>query len=219
MRQEEFSCAICAKILLDLGVRRIPSHYRQSTQQCQFRKLWADIDTMGQHMTAMDKRQCSRLAHAMPHVDGQTGAGWCESMRPPEAEQAAPDSSEKNTSITRRQESAHFHLPGEGCDLSQDQRIRRATTSSIRHFREQRLADIDLSTTFLGKHFRLPFFIEALTGGSQKAAAINRNLARAAHELGIGMGARLPTRHAGAPGAYRYLSGPNDRAGCAAVGK
>ena len=53
---------------------------------------------------------------------------------------------------------------------------------------ELNLADIDMSTTFLGKRFRLPFFIEALTGGSQKAGRINRNLARAAGQLGIGMG-------------------------------
>lgn len=50
------------------------------------------------------------------------------------------------------------------------------------------LADIDISTTFLGKPFSFPFFIEALIGGSPKAAEINRNLARATAELGIGMG-------------------------------
>ncbi len=53
---------------------------------------------------------------------------------------------------------------------------------------ELNLADIDTSTTFLGKHFSFPFFIEALTGGSPKAFEINRNLARAASEFGIGMG-------------------------------
>lgn len=53
---------------------------------------------------------------------------------------------------------------------------------------ELNLADIDTSTTFMGKRFGLPFFIEALTGGSQKAGEINRNLAQAANALGIGMG-------------------------------
>jgi isopentenyl-diphosphate delta-isomerase len=53
---------------------------------------------------------------------------------------------------------------------------------------ELNLADIDTSTTFLGKPFTLPFFIEALTGGSSAAASINRNLAKAAASLGIGMG-------------------------------
>jgi isopentenyl-diphosphate delta-isomerase len=53
---------------------------------------------------------------------------------------------------------------------------------------ELNLADIDPSTTFFGKHFSYPFFIEALTGGSPKAGRINRNLARAAAQFGIGMG-------------------------------
>jgi isopentenyl-diphosphate delta-isomerase len=50
------------------------------------------------------------------------------------------------------------------------------------------LGEIDLSTVFFRKKFRLPFFIEALTGGSPGTEKFNRNLARAAEELGIGMG-------------------------------
>lgn len=53
---------------------------------------------------------------------------------------------------------------------------------------ELNLADIDTSTTFLGKPFTFPFFIEALTGGSSTAALINENLAKAAESFGIGMG-------------------------------
>lgn len=53
---------------------------------------------------------------------------------------------------------------------------------------ELSLTDIDTTTTFLGKHFSFPFFIEALTGGTSKAGKINQNLARAAAEFGIGMG-------------------------------
>ncbi len=50
------------------------------------------------------------------------------------------------------------------------------------------LGDIDIRTTFLGRKFSSPFFIEAMTGGTKEAERINRNLARAAQELGIGMG-------------------------------
>jgi isopentenyl-diphosphate delta-isomerase len=47
---------------------------------------------------------------------------------------------------------------------------------------------IDIRTEFLGHRFRAPFFIEAITGGTNEGEKINRNLARAAQELGIGMG-------------------------------
>lgn len=48
--------------------------------------------------------------------------------------------------------------------------------------------EIDLSTRFLGKKFSSPLFIEAITGGTKTGERINRNLAKAAEALGIGMG-------------------------------
>jgi isopentenyl-diphosphate delta-isomerase len=49
-------------------------------------------------------------------------------------------------------------------------------------------SDVDTSTEFLGKRLRMPFFIEAMTGGSPGTEKINRNLAMAAENMGIGMG-------------------------------
>jgi isopentenyl-diphosphate delta-isomerase len=48
--------------------------------------------------------------------------------------------------------------------------------------------NISMETTFLGRKFRYPLFIEAMTGGTRQAAGINKNLAKAAQQLGIGMG-------------------------------
>ena len=41
---------------------------------------------------------------------------------------------------------------------------------------------------FLGKTMRLPVWISSMTGGTEKAGVINRNLARLANEFGLGMG-------------------------------
>ena len=54
------------------------------------------------------------------------------------------------------------------------------------------LADIDLSVTFLGKRLSAPLLIGAMTGGAEKAGQINRTLAQAAHETGIGAGTAAP---------------------------
>ncbi len=49
------------------------------------------------------------------------------------------------------------------------------------------LSDIDLSTTFFGASLRSPVLIGAMTGGAELSGTINRNLAAAAQQLGIGM--------------------------------
>jgi isopentenyl-diphosphate delta-isomerase len=46
---------------------------------------------------------------------------------------------------------------------------------------------VDLSVTVLGKTLRAPLIIGAMTGGTQRAATINRRLASAAARAGVGM--------------------------------
>jgi isopentenyl-diphosphate delta-isomerase len=48
--------------------------------------------------------------------------------------------------------------------------------------------DVDISTEFLGKKLSAPLLISSMTGGSEAGENINKNLARAAEELGIAMG-------------------------------
>ncbi len=50
------------------------------------------------------------------------------------------------------------------------------------------MAEIDTSTTFLGKPMRAPLLISSMTGGAQEAKRINLTLAEAAQHLGLGMG-------------------------------
>lgn len=49
------------------------------------------------------------------------------------------------------------------------------------------IADIDLSTTFLKKRLACPLVIEAISGGTIQAGALNRNLARIAYKYGLAM--------------------------------
>ncbi|MDZ8221535.1 type 2 isopentenyl-diphosphate Delta-isomerase [Nostoc sp. ChiVER01] len=48
--------------------------------------------------------------------------------------------------------------------------------------------DIDISTTFLGKHLNAPLLISSMTGGTEQAAMINQRLAQVAQHYKIAMG-------------------------------
>jgi isopentenyl-diphosphate delta-isomerase len=52
---------------------------------------------------------------------------------------------------------------------------------------EMALEDVDISTRFLGHVLRAPLLISSMTGGTEWARTINRNLAQAAQELGIAL--------------------------------
>ena len=47
------------------------------------------------------------------------------------------------------------------------------------------LEEIELKTQFAGCEFEVPFFINAITGGSENAKKINQKLARVASECGL----------------------------------
>lgn len=53
---------------------------------------------------------------------------------------------------------------------------------------EMHADEVDSTTTLLGKRLAAPVIVAAMTGGTDVAAEINRDLARAADELGLGFG-------------------------------
>jgi len=83
----------------------------------------------------------------------------------------------------------HLHI-----SLEEDVRFRSLTTGLERYrFVHQALPeinrdDIDLSTTLLGKELSAPLIISSMTGGTEEAETINKNLALAAQVHGLGMG-------------------------------
>jgi isopentenyl-diphosphate delta-isomerase len=67
-------------------------------------------------------------------------------------------------------------------------------TTGFEHYRlpydaltQTNLTAIDLRTSFLGSPLQAPVLIGAMTGGAELARTINRNLALAAQQLGVGM--------------------------------
>ncbi len=67
-------------------------------------------------------------------------------------------------------------------------------TTGFEHYRlpynaltQTDLDSVDLGTEFFGSRLRAPILIGAMTGGAQLSGIINRNLAAAAQQLGIGM--------------------------------
>ncbi len=69
---------------------------------------------------------------------------------------------------------------------------------------ELAVADIDLRTTYAGKELAAPVVIAAMTGGVDRAEAINRDLASVAEELGIGFafGSQRPLLTKGITAGY-----------------
>ena len=50
------------------------------------------------------------------------------------------------------------------------------------------LEDVVLGTKFLGHSLQAPLIVSSMTGGTQRAGTINRNLARAAQAMGVALG-------------------------------
>ena len=108
----------------------------------------------------------------------------------------------------------HLHIL-----LKEDVRFRNLTTGLERYrFVHQALPEInrdhiDLSTTLLGKHLAAPLIISSMTGGTEEAETINKNLAMAAqlHGLGMGVGSqRAALEESGLSRTYRVRDAAPD---------
>jgi isopentenyl-diphosphate delta-isomerase len=88
----------------------------------------------------------------------------------------------------RRRKDAHLELCVEA-----EVESRRSTLLDQVHLLHEALPElslheVDLSVELFGRPLQAPVVISGMTGGSERAAALNRDLASAAQKLGLGMG-------------------------------
>lgn len=91
--------------------------------------------------------------------------------------------------IHERRKADHIRI-----NLEEDVAFKQLTTGLERYFfmhqalPELDLAQVDTSLTLFGKKLQRPLLISSMTGGTDKARAINRTLAEAAQHTGMAMG-------------------------------
>ncbi len=95
------------------------------------------------------------------------------------------DSEEKEMTQSRKKEHLEIVLNE---DVSSDYNYWNDVRLIHRALPEIDMDEIDTETPIFGRQLTAPIIISAMTGGYKDAEAINRNLAEAASEVGIGMG-------------------------------
>jgi len=94
----------------------------------------------------------------------------------------------KKSSSTSSRKADHIRI-------NLEQNVRSGLTTGLENYRfvhqalpELNLDDIRLNLSLFGKDLAAPLFISSMTGGTEDAGTINRNLAAAAQETGIPLG-------------------------------
>lgn len=99
------------------------------------------------------------------------------------------DASNAPADIHEQRKADHIRI-----NLEEDVAFKQLTTGLEDYFflhlatPELDMADVDLTSDFLGKRLQIPLLISSMTGGTESARAINRTLATAAQEAGMAMG-------------------------------
>ncbi|MCP4664497.1 MAG: type 2 isopentenyl-diphosphate Delta-isomerase [bacterium] len=89
--------------------------------------------------------------------------------------------------LERDRKLEHIRLASEH-RMQLDSRFFDETTFEHQALPEIDMAEIDLSTSFLGKRLAAPLLVSCMTGGTPAAAKINRNLAVASERAGVALG-------------------------------
>jgi len=100
----------------------------------------------------------------------------------------SPDKSQRTAGIQARK-AAHLDLCEHEAVESQDKTTLFEDVDFVHTaLPELALDDLDCAAAFLGKRLRAPFLITGMTGGTDDAFAVNRDLAAVAERCGLGFG-------------------------------
>ncbi|MFP2933269.1 type 2 isopentenyl-diphosphate Delta-isomerase, partial [Pyxidicoccus sp. 3LG] len=91
--------------------------------------------------------------------------------------------------ITARRKDAHLDLCATG-DVEPTENSTLLECVRLVHcaMPEMAVEDVDLTTSFLGKRLRYPLLVTGMTGGTERAGAVNRDLALVAERHGLAFG-------------------------------
>src|SRR4051812_8579776 len=91
--------------------------------------------------------------------------------------------------ITARRKDAHLDPCAEG-EVEPGENDTLLSCAHLVHcaMPELALEDVDLSTPFLGKRLKAPLLITGMTGGTERARQVNRDLASVAEQYGLAFG-------------------------------
>jgi isopentenyl-diphosphate delta-isomerase len=107
--------------------------------------------------------------------------------------------------ITAKRKDSHLDLCATG-DVEPKENSTLLECVSLVHcaMPEMAVSDVDLTTSFLGKRLRYPLLVTGMTGGTDRAGAVNRDLALLAERHGLAFG--LGSQRAMAEDASRAAS-------------
>ncbi len=113
----------------------------------------------------------------------------------------------ENSPLIERRKADHIRI-----NLEENVQFPRLTTG-LEHYRflhralpELDLAEVDTSVELFGKRLKTPILVSSMTGGTDQARQINRNLAQVAQQTGIAMGLgsqRAGIKHPDLAATYR----------------
>jgi len=100
-----------------------------------------------------------------------------------------PAKAESQQSDIRQRKTDHLALVASGqVDFRENRTLLDQVTLVHHALPEMQFDEVDLSIDLFGKRLAAPVLVAGMTGGTPQAAAINKDLARAAQTLGLGFG-------------------------------